>query len=247
MLFTFKIYIWQGLGLENCFTIKLFTHCTELVHRAKDRRCNDTRMVNARKGVVVKLFFFILLLTILGNTAWSSAVTVFDVRKSLRLNESDPIYHDYYINAGSNQGLRRGLLVTVQRRIPFRDNSLSKVQEDLVVNVAILELIHVQNSFSIARLHRSLIGKASPVLEYDAVMVGDKADMGSVRRKAKGAKSAKKSTKTGRSVSSNPLPTKKISVEVKHEVAKVPAPEKAVEVPIMQQKEQPILSTSQGL
>lgn len=189
----------------------------------------------------MKFLIFIFLAMVMSNSVWSSSsVTVFDVRKNLRLNEKDPVYHDYYINAGTNQGLRKGLLVNVQRRLPFKDSSLSKVQEELIVDVAELEVIHVQRSFSIARLHRSLLGKASPILDYSSIMVGDKADMGSVRSKPrKSRKSSRARKATVR------LPAKNVMATVKKQQAPL-LRAKAVEVP-RPKMEQPILSTNQGL
>ncbi len=103
---------------------------------------------------------------------------VFDVRKTLQMNENQAVFHDYYVNAGKKDGLKDKMVITVTRKDPFKDTNLSKIEEDLVVDVAELELVHVQATFSIARIKKRLVG---PVLEFDTVMIGDRINLGSAR------------------------------------------------------------------
>lgn len=143
---------------------------------------------------------------------------VFDVRKTLQMSEDQVVYHDYYISAGKQDGLKNKMVLTVTRKDPFKDTNLSKIEEDLVVDVAEVELIHVQTTFSIARFKKRLGG---PVLEFDSVMIGDRIDLGKARMP---------------SSELNEAPTASAEVSVAPQVAPageapkpVPVPAKAVE------------------
>jgi hypothetical protein len=119
-----------------------------------------------------------MLVLLLVSFLHAKEAVVFDVRKTLQMNEAQTVYHDYYISAGKKDGLKNKMVLTVTRKDPFKDTNLSKIEEDLVVDVAELELLHVQTTFSIARMKKRLSG---PVLEFDTVMIGDRIDLGSAR------------------------------------------------------------------
>tara|TARA_B100001248_G_C27394880_1_gene464848 strand:- start:1852 stop:2379 length:528 start_codon:yes stop_codon:yes gene_type:complete len=157
--------------------------------------------------------FFILLFQ---SLFWGQEASVFEVRKTLPMSEGEKIYHDYYISAGASDGLKKGMLVTVKRNMPFKDTNLSKVEEDLVVDVAVLELIHVQRTFSVARLKEM---KKNLVLEFHTVMIGDRIPLSSARMPSSATKkTAEKKAVTTKKVAAQVKP--KAKVEVKASVSK---------------------------
>lgn len=107
--------------------------------------------------------------------------TVFEVRRPVALDSNDKPPKDFFINVGSKDGLKVGMLVMVNRRQSLYDIYLNKSAEDLVVNVGQLRIIHVQPDLSVARLENIENREALPVLDYDAIMVGDKVDLSSAK------------------------------------------------------------------
>jgi len=103
--------------------------------------------------------------------------TIFDVRKSLPMEPTEPAYHDFYINAGSEAGFRRGQYLPIERALPVHDPIQNKQQAILTVPVGKVLVIHVDRGLTVARLVQELSGDERPTLDYEAIMIGDRVDM----------------------------------------------------------------------
>lgn len=140
--------------------------------------------------------FCLLILTFLTPTAQAqslaSAPSIFDVRRSLPLEPEEPVYHDFYINAGPEAGFRKGQYVTVVRLVPVHDPVLNKQQATLTVTVAKLQVIQTERNITVARLQSEFSDDERPTLEYEAVMIGDRIDPSTMTMEAPPKKKAKK-------------------------------------------------------
>lgn len=103
--------------------------------------------------------------------------TIFDVRKSLPMEPTEPAYHDFYINAGSEAGFKRGQYLPISRALPVHDPIQNKQQAILTVPVGKVLVIHVDRGLTVARLVQELSGAERPTLDYEAIMIGDRVDM----------------------------------------------------------------------
>lgn len=103
--------------------------------------------------------------------------TIFDVRKSLPMEPTEPAYHDFYINAGSEAGFKRGQYLPINRALPVHDPIQNKQQAILTVPVGKVLVIHVDRGLTVARLVQELTGAERPTLDYEAIMIGDRVDM----------------------------------------------------------------------
>jgi hypothetical protein len=120
------------------------------------------------------IFLFSLFFT-LGSFA--KTVSVFDVRKNIPMGPNDSVYTDYYINGGSNSGLKEGMILSVNRKFSVNDAQSNKAYGDVSIPVAKIQVIHVQFEISIARLYKPMNRKNMPFLEHDTVMSGDILDL----------------------------------------------------------------------
>lgn len=120
-------------------------------------------------------------------------VSVFDVRKSLPLDPSDPVYYDYYLNAGPEAGIKKGMFVSVVRKLPIHDPVGNQAQGTLSIEVAKLQVIHVERNLSVARLASEFGSEDRPVLEYEGVMIGDILDLSTVSMDAPKERGKKRS------------------------------------------------------
>jgi hypothetical protein len=176
--------------------------------------------------------FLVFAIVLFSQITFAKEATVFEVRKNVKLDDSEPTVHDYYINAGKQDGLKEGMAVTVTRKDPFKDNSLSKIDENLVVNVAELDLVHVQATFSVGRIRKVNDTKNAPVLEFQAIMIGDKVDTASGRMAARRADNSATGTAQKVAGASKPKedarpadePKKAVSEDTKAAVVEAPAP-----------------------
>ena len=113
----------------------------------------------------------------MSDLLFAKTASIFEVRKNITMYEGDEIFHDYYINAGAQDGVKAGMKITVQRSIPFRDTGSGQISEDLMVDVAVVEILHVQKTFSVARRLKVTDAKKAPILDYNNLMLGDRIDL----------------------------------------------------------------------
>lgn len=102
---------------------------------------------------------------------------IFDVRKSLPMEPTEKAYHDFYINAGSEAGFKRGQYLPIRRSLPVHDPIQNKQQAVLTVPVGNVVVIHVDRGLTVARLVQELGNEDRPTLEFEAIMIGDQVDM----------------------------------------------------------------------
>ncbi len=124
------------------------------------------------------LSFAILILILTTNYAHAAEVAVFSVNKTLSMGPKDQVYRDYYLNGGTEEGFRRGMIVTVVRRVPVHDLSRNRALGDLRVPVAKLKLIYVNRAISVGRVDKLIQPTNLPATEFHAVMVGDTISLG---------------------------------------------------------------------
>ncbi|MCB0350169.1 MAG: hypothetical protein KDD38_03235 [Bdellovibrionales bacterium] len=122
-----------------------------------------------------------IFLSLVALPSLAKEVTVFDVRRPLAMENNETPEKDYYINAGSADGLKVGVVVSVNRRHTLYDQYQNKSLSDLVVTVGQLRIIYVQDDVSVARLEKIYGREALPTLEFDSVMTGDKVDLSTAK------------------------------------------------------------------
>lgn len=127
-----------------------------------------------RLKIVALIFLF-------QNIALAKEAIVFDVRRPQPMVNGEVLPQDFYINMGSEDGMKVDMVVTVNRRQTMYDAYTNKSPGDLIVAVGQLRVIHVQQGLSVARLEKMYDRASLPSLDYDGVMVGDRLDMGSAR------------------------------------------------------------------
>ena len=98
---------------------------------------------------------------------------VVSVVRNFPMKADDEVAKDFYINAGTNNGLKEGAFLDAMRKVAIHDNFNSKILGDTSVPIARLKLIHVDKNMGIARLVQFYERKVTPYTGYDDIMVGD--------------------------------------------------------------------------
>ena len=88
-------------------------------------------------------------------------------------NPGEVVHRDFYLSIGSKNGLKVGSKVEVLRKVPTHDLLTRKLQKDMVFSIAVLKVIHVEQTASVARVEKLLGDDNSPAVSPRAVMVGD--------------------------------------------------------------------------
>lgn len=131
---------------------------------------------------------FPMLLSLLSLPCFAGGeLTVFEVRKPIALSDKETVQKDYYINAGSESGLQKGMIITVIRKVPLYDSYQNRSAGDLSVPVAKVRIIQVQQGNSVARFVSEIARNEVPVLEENFIMVGDKLDLSTATHEKKTA------------------------------------------------------------
>ena len=153
-------------------------NCTKVGQSSDDRfimkdylTSNGTRRQSKIKQLLaLTLATLVLLIT---NNAHAGEFIVTSVIRDFPMRNGEIMYKDFYINAGSNNGLKNGAFLDTQRKQPAFDNINSKLLGDTNIKIARLKLIHVDKNFSIARLVKFYDKDSTPLTGIDSVMIGD--------------------------------------------------------------------------
>lgn len=129
------------------------------------------------------LIFFALAAVVTPTFALDKEAVVIEVRKKVKLHDTERVYADYFIRGGSKVGLSKGTLVSVVRRLPVHDPFENASVGDFRVKVADIEIIQVDSEKAIGRLVEIDRREARPMLTYDAIMIGDRLDLETMRAK----------------------------------------------------------------
>ena len=115
--------------------------------------------------------------------ALEKEAVVIEVRKKVKLHDMERVYADYFIRGGTRLGLTKGTLISVVRRLPVHDPFENASVGDFRVKVADIEIIQADSEKSIGRLIEIDRREARPMLTYDAIMIGDRLDLDTMRAK----------------------------------------------------------------
>lgn len=143
-------------------------------------------------------FLFLCLLGTLSPKSFAD-LTIFDSRRPVSMSNGEVTYRDFYINGGIEEGLKKNMILNVERRLTLYDSYKNKTPSELMVEVGRVKIIHVQKGLSVARHYADFSRKVRPILENDYIMVGDKVDLGSALMESQLKKNKKSAAKSASS------------------------------------------------
>jgi hypothetical protein len=132
-------------------------------------------------GVAMKLIKIISIFAIFCVFLFSGKVmaaeadyTVYQVYRPIDLGEggAQPP-KDIFVSIGANQGVHKGSMLDVYRRISSFDNLTQKHMGDHMIPVGKVRVIHVDEKTAIARADRFVSVEQEPALLPQAIMIGD--------------------------------------------------------------------------
>lgn len=107
-------------------------------------------------------------------TALGAEYTVYQVYRPINLGESETLPpKDIFINMGATQGVHKGSVLDVYRRISSFDNLTQKHMGDHMIPVGRIKVIHTDEQTAIARVDKFVSVEQEPALLPQAVMIGD--------------------------------------------------------------------------
>lgn len=132
------------------------------------------------KSIIMMIFLITSTIEVQVKAASNEAVII-EVRKNLPMSKQEKIYRNYFINGGTQLGLNKGSTVEVLRRLPVHDPLKNSAIGDLRVKVGQLEIIHADTRISVGRLVSMESPDDRPILDYEALMIGDRLDLSTIK------------------------------------------------------------------
>jgi hypothetical protein len=100
--------------------------------------------------------------------------TIYQVYRPIDLGESDvPPPKDVFISMGTDQGVKKGSVLDVYRKVTSFDNLTQKHMGDHLIPVGRVKVIHAEAKNAIARLDKFVSIENEPALLPQAIMIGD--------------------------------------------------------------------------
>jgi hypothetical protein len=119
----------------------------------------------------------VLLAVLFSYQAFSADLSIVDARRNIPLSDTDPVYKDFYINAGTSEGLKRNMVVTVTRKMSIRDASGTQVFGDMEIPVGQIKIIALADHVAVAREYKLTSRDSEAMLEQMGLMIGDRLSM----------------------------------------------------------------------
>lgn len=134
-------------------------------------------------NIILKLLVFICVPSM--ALAKGPDFSVFEVRRQLALSNDEKTEKDFYIYAGSEEGMKEGAVYDVVRKVPLYDGYQNRSLGEVTIKVAKIKVIFVDKNVSIARYHEDFSRAQIPVLRDDYILLGDLVDVSSAAQVAK--------------------------------------------------------------
>ncbi len=106
--------------------------------------------------------------------AQAGEFNVYEVFRAIDLGENDrPPPKEFFVNMGAVQGVRKGSVLDVYRKISSFDNLTEKHGGEHLVPVGRIKVIHADERTAIARMDRFVSWEQEPALLPQSIMIGD--------------------------------------------------------------------------
>lgn len=122
--------------------------------------------------------FTIIFLLLTASMSVAREYIIYSIMQDIPMGYTDELVKkNYYINLGSQQGVREGTFINVFRNVSILDPYKSKNRYNYKVKIGELKVLHAEDQSAIANMHFLKTGKDDPYFEISSFMIGDKVDV----------------------------------------------------------------------
>ena len=130
--------------------------------------------MKSKFGIAALIGFACILEMFTPARALGADYSVYEVFRAVDLGESDrPPPKEIFVNMGSNQGVKKGSVLDVYRKVVSFDNLSEKVGGEHMIPVGRIKVIHADEKTAIARVDRYVSLEQEVSLLPQTVMIGD--------------------------------------------------------------------------
>jgi DNA-binding GntR family transcriptional regulator len=121
--------------------------------------------------VKLVVLFLTFLLT---QNLWARSYVIFSMNQELNMGvEEKPLRKNYFVNMGSNQGVKKDTVLDVFRIISVQNPYDNKKRVNYKVKIGELKVITSSDEAAIAYLSTYLPKEETPIFDLEQFMVGD--------------------------------------------------------------------------
>lgn len=131
-------------------------------------------MMWSSQRALVFVFVFLGLVTPEPMSHAAPEHIVFGMKTEIAMSATDKPRKDYYLNIGTNQGVKKGTLLDVFRTVTTTDDINSRSAQNIIFRVAKLKVIHAEEEISVGRIADILPPHEVPIGAFPTVVVGDR-------------------------------------------------------------------------
>jgi len=117
---------------------------------------------------------FIIALTFTASMAIAKDYVIYSIAQDLPMgNKGEILRKNFYVDMGTNQGLKKGSLLDVYRVVSVLDPYESKKRFNHRIKIGEVKILHAEDSSAIAVLNKLEENDETPVFEIGKMMIGD--------------------------------------------------------------------------
>jgi hypothetical protein len=114
-----------------------------------------------------------LILLLACYNSFGAEYQIFNISQDLPMGDGKPLNKNYYLNIGNGQGVGSGTKLDVYRNISMDNPYSTSKRVHYKVKIGEVEIIHVDQDASIARLKSFNSETTAVQLEINSLMIGD--------------------------------------------------------------------------
>ena len=117
---------------------------------------------------------FIVTLAFTASMAIAKDYVIYSIAQDLPMgNKGEIIRKNFYVDMGTNQGLKKGSLLDVYRVVSVIDPYESKKRYNHRIKIGEVKVLHAEDSSAIAVVNKFEEAEETPVFEISKMMIGD--------------------------------------------------------------------------
>lgn len=113
-------------------------------------------------------------LTFTANMAIAKDYVIYSISQDIPMGHKDEIIRkNFYVDMGSNQGIKKGSILDVYRVVSVLDPYESKKRFNHRIKIGEVKILHSEDSSAIGMLNKLEDSEDTPVFEVGKMMIGD--------------------------------------------------------------------------
>lgn len=117
---------------------------------------------------------FMIALTFAAKTAMAKDYVIYSISQDIPMGNKDEIIRkNFYVDMGSNQGIKKGSILDVYRVVSVLDPYESKKRFNHRIKIGEVKILHSEDSSAIGMLNKLEESEETPVFEVGKMMIGD--------------------------------------------------------------------------